>query len=481
MPVSARTVPVQIAFQSNPARYSFAGNTRLINAYAEQQGNDAKAPLAVLPCPGMVPCCTVTTTPNRGNIFLDDLQCGYVVHASGVFKYTLASSSPFALTATRIGTLPGIDQVRMSRNQASPPQISIHCAGGEFYIQADTVKQINTTAFTTGTPVTTEDVSAYTLYGLPTGQFFFSSVEDATTVDPLDFATAEQYADKLTRIKANGSDVLFFSHTSIEPWRVTADLNLPFQLIGGSVSKKGLVAPDAVVECDNTQMFPGEDNIFYRMNGYTPTRISTHGIERFLEGDANRETIQSLPYSFEGHSFACWSSQTYTVSYDAANQLWHERKSYGLKNWRACNAVRAFGKTIVGDTQSGKLFYLDKDTYTEDSGTMIWGMDTPFLHAFQNGGIVDALFIDVATGVGTLLATSQGFDPILMLSWSKDGGKTFQGNRQLHLGASGNTVRIVARRIGRFGDKGIQFRVRISDPVIRSIIEMKANVRPLKK
>src|SRR6185312_1050573 len=171
----------------------------------------------------------------------------------------------------------------------------------------------------------------------------------------------------------------------------------------------------------------------------------------------------------------------YSVSYDAANQFWHERSSYGLSYWRAVNAVRAFGKTIVGDSQSGKLYYLDKDTYTEDSGTMIWGVDTPFLHIFPNGGIVDALFIDVATGVGTTLATDQGYDPIMMLSWSTDGGKTFRGNRQLKLGVAGNTKRVVARRLGRFGDKGIQFRLRISDPVIRAIVEMGANVRPLKK
>lgn len=480
MPVSARTVPVQIAFQSNPARYSFAGNTRLINAYAEQQGNDAKAPLAVLPCPGMVPCCTVTTTPNRGLIFMDDLSCGYAVHGSSVFKWTLLTLSPFALTATRIGTLPGIDQVRMSRNQDSPPQISIHCAAGEYFIQADNIFKIDPNNFP-DVPVTTENVSAYTLYGLPSGQFFFSAVDDCSSIDPLDFATAEQYADKLTRIKANGSDVIFFSHTSIEPWRVISDLNLPFQLIGGSVSKKGLVAPDSVVDCDNTNMFPGEDNIFYRMSGYVPTRISTHGIERFLEGDASRETIQGLAYSFEGHSFANWTSVGYSVTYDAATQTWHERKSYGISNWRACNAVRAFGKTIVGDSQSGKLFYLDKDTYTEDGGTMIWGIDTPFVHAFPNGGIVDALFIDLATGVGNVLPTAQGFDPILMLEWSKDGGKTFTGKRQLHIGVTGNNCRIVARRIGKFGDKGIQFKLRISDPVVRAIVQMSANVRPLKK
>lgn len=479
MSTSSRQASVQLAFRSNRSRYSFAGNARLLNAYAEQQGADAKAPMAALPCPGMVLCCVPTDTPNRGTIYLDDLDCAYTVHSSGVFKVTRTSLVPFVLTASRIGVLPGIDQVQMSRNQADPVQISIHCAAGEYYIEADIVKKV--TDIDLPAAVTQDYASGYTIYGIDDGKFFWSGINQCQVIDPLDFATAEQVADKLVRIKADGSDVFMFSRASIEPWRVTGALDLPFQLIGGSVSKKGLVAANAVVACDNTLMFPGEDNIFYRLNGYTPGRISTHAQERQLEGDGSREAIQGFAYSFEGHSMAVWNSADYSVCFDAATQFWHDRQSYGLPNWRARNAFRAWGKTIVGDSQSGNLFYLDANTYDEGGTTMIWGMDTPFLHVFPNGGIVDALYIDLATGVGTVTATSQGFDPILMLSWSVDGGAVWKGNRQLKIGKRGDRVRIATRRIGKFGEKGIQFRLRISDPVIRGIVEMDAAVRPLKK
>lgn len=471
-------VKVQIAFRSDPSKYSFAGSARLINAYAEKQGDDAKAPLVVLPRPGLISCCEVTDTVNRGNIFLDDLDCGYTVHSSGVFKYTKTSDSPFTLAATRIGTLPGIDQVQMSRNQADPVQISIHCDAGDYYIEADTVKIVDDLDLPE--TVTSEYVKGYTVYGIEDGRFFFTSINECQTIDPLDFATAEQYADKLVRIIADGSDMLVFSHTSIEPWRVTGDADLPFQLVGGSVSKKGLVAVHGPVSCDNTIMFPGEDNIFYRLNGYTPQRISTHGIERLLEADTDRESMQSFSYTFEGHSFAIWNGSNYTVAFDAATSVWHEWQSYNLTNSRARNAVRAWGKTIVGDSQSGELLYFDSDTFTEDGQPLIWGMDTAFLHTFPNGGIVDALYIDIATGVGALLASAEGYDPILMLSWSVDGGQTFKGNRQLKLGKRGAaTTRLVARRLGKFSDKGIMFRLRISDPVIRGIVEMSAKIRPL--
>lgn len=472
----SKPVPVQIAFRSNPSRYSFAGAARLINAYAESQGDDAKAPMAVLPCPGMISCVTVTDTPNRGLIFLDDLECGYAVHSSGVYKFTLVSLVPFVLAATRIGIVPGTDQVQLSRNQADPVQISISCAAGQYYIESDVVKAIPAITFTTP-PVTSDYVGGFTVYGEVSGRFDYSGINDTAKVDLLNFATAEQYADKLTRIKADGPDMFIFSRTSIEPWRLVSNVNLPFQLIGGSVSKKGLVAPNAVVSCDNTLMFPGADNIGYRFQGYTPQRITTHAIERYFEADSDRESISGQAYTFEGHSMACWTGDAYTVSYDAATNYWHNRESYTFGGrWRARNAIVAWGKTIVGDGLSGDLFYLDKDAYSEGSSPLIWGIDTPYIHATGGtGGIVDELYFDVATGVGTYESEALG-----MLDWSIDGGETFIGHRQLKLGKRGEVKRVRQRRLGTFGDKGIMFRLRISDPVIRGITEIAMRVRPLK-
>lgn len=475
--MASKPVPVQIAVRSNPARYSFAGNARLLNAYAEKQGDDAKAPLAVLPCPGMVLFSSVTDTPNRGTIFCEDLGCIYSVHSSGVFKVLSTG------VATRIGTVPGNDQVQMSRNQASPVQISIHSTSGEYYIEADIVKAVSDIDVTTETVVSQDNVKGYTVYLNDVGKFIYSAVNNCNDVDGLDFATAEQSADGGTRVKANGSDVFFFGVQTIEPWRVTADPDLPFELIGGAVQNRGMIAPLAVVESDNTLMFPGEDNSFYRLQSYAPVKISTHAQDRLLEGDANREAVQGFSWNFQGHAFSSWSGTDWSITYDAASGAWHDRQSYNLANWRARNGVRAWGKTIVGDSQTGNLYYFDADTFVEGGDPLIWGVDTPYLHATgANGGIVDALYLDVATGVGLVTATEQGFDPVLMLSWSTDGGKTFKGFRQLKLGkrGAGNT-RLRTRRLGRFADKGIMFRIRVSDPVLRALLSITADVRPLKK
>ena len=79
-------------------KYAFAGEAQLINAYAEQQGPDAKDPLAVLPVYGMTLERAVTDTPQRGAIYLDDLDCIYTVHATSVYKVKQSGA------ATRIGS-----------------------------------------------------------------------------------------------------------------------------------------------------------------------------------------------------------------------------------------------------------------------------------------------------------------------------------------------------------------------------------------
>ncbi len=465
-----------VVFSTDESKYKFLGSTELINCYAEKQGAQAKAQLAVLPCPGLTLFSAVTSTPCRGTIYLEDEDYAVSVHSTSVYKITYDGTTA---TKTRLGVIPGTDPVQISRNQADPVQISIHCAIGEYYIENDIVKSVTDAELET--PVISQDhVSGYTVYGLENRKFFLSQINECQTVDSTDYATAEQGPDPLVRVKADRGNLFIFKQKSIEPWRNTGNVDFPFEPMP-SVLQKGLVASDAVVSSDNTLMWPGDDNIVYRMNGAQPLRISTHGIERTIENDPARENVVGFPHSSEGHSFATFTGTGWTRSYDSATQLWHSRESYGTDKWRAVFPFRAWGKTIFGDRLTGNLYEADSDSFVEGTDPLIWGVDSPILHVFPNGGIVDALRLDVATGVGLLPSTVQGYAPKLILSWSTDGGNTFKGNRELSLGAYGDRVRVSTRRLGRFGPQGIQFRIRVSDPVIRALVAADVSVRPLKR
>jgi hypothetical protein len=69
-----------------------------------------------------------------------------------------------------------------------------------------------------------------------------------------------------------------------------------------------------------------------------------------------------------------------------------------------------------------------------------------------------------------------------MLETSTDGGNVFTQYRELELGDTGNyAARVTARRLGRFGPKGIVFRLSISDPIVRALVNVDAQVRGLKR
>lgn len=460
-----------LPFRSNSGKYNFLGAPKLLNAYIEKQGPDAKAEMAILPSPGLTELVEVADTPSRGMIYLEDLDVIYSVHSSGVYKITAA------LVVTRVGTLPGTDTVQISRNQADPVQVSIHCDRGEFYVEADIVKRVTDDGLPADI-VTQDHANGMTVYGGEDGRVWPSQINDCSDIDTTDQFTAESSADKLTRIRSNGGDVYMFGERTIEPWRLTGEVG--FEPVGRAI-QKGLVAAHGVVALDNTLMFPAEDNVFYKLNGLSPGRVSTHDQERTLEADTDRASVIGFPITFEGHAFANWIGTNWSKTFDAATGQWHDRQSFGSDRWRARHSLRAWGKTIVGDSLSGSLFYLDKDSFLEDDQPLIWGGDSPTLHAFPNGGICDAVHFDFATGYGKTTSTEQGFDPLAMLSISTDGGNTFRANRQLSLGRRGNRVRVTARRLGRFGAQGMVFRWRISDPVARALVNVDVAVRPLKK
>lgn len=462
-------------FGSAAGKYAFLGSMSLVNAYVEIQDVGGKARLVIVPSEGMVSFSSVTDTPCRGGIFLEDLSVAYVCFSSSVYKVNSAG------TATRIGTVPGTDTVRMTRNKSDPPQISIHCDAGTFYIESDVLRLIDHEDLPDDV-VDVSTVGEFTLFLGEDGRVTLSNQGDTATISDT-FFTAEQSADRGVALMADRGDLLVFGDVTAEVWQfVGADVDAPF--VFRTAIQRGCVSRDTVQTCDNAIMWVGQskegEKGVYRLEGYTPKKISTHEIDRLIEAESDPSLIKSFSYGRAGHSFYVVKGTTWTRTYDAATQQWHTRRSYMLDRWRAQFSFAAWNKIIVGDELTGKLFRLADDTFTEDSSTFIWEVTSPFLHAFPNGGVVDRASFDVLVGQGVTSTTAQGYDPLIMISKSIDGGNTWSNARHIKLGKQGiYKRRINTWRWGRFGPKGIAYRLSISDPVGRGLALMDAAVRPL--
>jgi hypothetical protein len=460
-----------IAFRSSPGKYNFLGTPRLINAYAEQLGNDAKGPLAVLPCAGIIQKWEMDEGPGRGMIYLEDEDALYSIHPHTAYRLYEDG------TNLKVGVVPGVGQVQLSRNQATAPEITI--LGDAFQVlTSDSVQYILDPSIPSD-PITQDYVSSYNVIGYEDRRFFLSQIDSALQFDSLDFDAFDQYAGKLIRVKGDGGQLFGFCSKWFEVYNNSGS-DFPFDLI--ATRQTGLLAAHGVVTADNTLMFPSDKRIIGRLENYDFKRISTHYVERLLEKDESPSDMVAFSWATEGHEFVNWTGDNYSICYDAATGVWHNRESRNLGTWRARNAVKAWNKTFVQDALTGKVGYLDSDTFTEYDNPMIWGVDSPTLHVFPNGGIIDAVHFDLATGYGKVPENSQGHDPKVMLEVSKDGGNTFSQYRELELGKAGkHQARVTARRLGKITEKGAVFRLRISDPIVRSLVNVDVEVRPLKR
>lgn len=463
-----------VAFQSNRGPFNFLGTTTLYNCYAVKLGDDAKAKYAAVGHPGTLTFSEVTDTPCRGDIFMEDLDCVYSVHSSSVWKILEDG------TASRIGTIPGIDRCQLERNQKSTPQVVVRCDAGVYIIESDIVLMITDADLPTGC-VSISEIAGYMIYGFADGRYFISSINEAADIDALDFASAEQNADKLVRTFALGGDLLILGSKTIEPWTNSGNADFPFELrSASSVVKKGCLAPDSVVEADNTIFWVGNDRKVYRLQGYTAMKISSEQVDRLIRDDPNQADITATSYSYSGHDFIAFAGTDWTMVYDAATGSWDTRESYQSTRWRHDHAISAWDKILVGDRDTGSLYYFDAGTHTEAGSTMIRGLDMPPLHGFPNGGVLDGLAFDPLTGQGLTDPSAQGYDPVLMVLLSRDGGNSFGNERQLKTGRGGSYRRVTSRRFGRFGPQGVVIRIRQSDPVGFALALVDAKVRPLK-
>jgi hypothetical protein len=466
---------VPIAFQSAESRYKLSGAPVLLNAYAERNTADAKAPLMVVPADGLVEFAEPTDTPGRGMIFMEDLDALYSFHSSSVYKILEDG------TSTRIGTVSGITPVQLSRNQKATPQILVRSDAGLQILESDTLRYL-TDLDEPDDVITADFLGGRHVLGQEDRTFTITAVNEIDSINALDFATFEQQAGKLIRIKTFGGELYGLCSRWTEPWRNTGNTDFPFEPLGTTIPW-GLLAANAVVEADGSLFWPTNEVTFIRLVGYRPTKVSNHEVDRLIQDDPSPENMIAFSWSRGGHTFIALNGTDWTRVYDCSTDVWHTRASYpGLSKWRAQHAVKAWGYDLVQDSLTGKILRLDSDTLTEDGDPLVWGMDSPTIHVFPNGGIVDAVHFDVAVGNGATLASAAGHDPLMMLSWSVDGGNSWKGDRLLRLGRRGEfTQRVYARRLGRFDDKGIIFRIRISDPVVRAIVAADVKIRPLKR
>jgi hypothetical protein len=206
-----------------------------------------------------------------------------------------------------------------------------------------------------------------------TNQFYISGSNDIT-FDALDFASAESNYEPIVRLMANHGELLIFKETVTEIWRASGDVDFPFARDTNAAIEQGCAAPRSAAAMDNTVFWLGKNRegggIVWRLNGYTPQRVSTDAIEYAIASYPTISDAIAYSYQQEGHTFyvLTFPSGNATWVYDAATQLWHQRAyldpGTGTLGRHRSNCHMYFaGLHVVGDCITGDLYALDLDYF----------------------------------------------------------------------------------------------------------------------
>lgn len=422
---------------------------------------------ALVPTPGLRLLVTLPTSPVRGVWRASNDE----IFAVGGSKFYRVSS---AWVATELGTLnTSTGPVSMADNGTFVVIVD-GSDGWTWNIDTDSFTEISDSEFFPADQVTYQD--GFFVFNKSGTDFFFFVDDAALDIDGLDITAAEGLADPLVGLVSQDQKLYLFGKQSTEVFYNTGDGNNPFQRIDGALISTGCAAAFSIARIGGSIYWLGGDEtgsgIIYRTQGYQAQRISTPAIEGVIRALDVSDLADARGWTYQqgGHLFYCLNlpGANSTWVYDASTQMWHERTyigTFGSERHRAdCHAV-AHGENVVGDYESGKLYALDTDTYTDNS-TFIerirtsphfaQGMVRIFHNSFQ---------LDMETGVGLDGASStQGADPQVMLQWSNDGGHTWSNEAWTDAGVIGATsVRVIWRRLGSARDR--VYRVKITDPV----------------
>ena len=457
-----------LPLQSNPQEFREDGDERLINCFAEKIG-DKKFRIRSLP--GFAVFSDDVNAVNcRGAIEADNFV--YAVWEGGDVTKTDSSG-----VKTVIGHMGGVGPVDMARNGATPFQIGciVTDIGKYYVIENSTVSLVDTRDLPAFNSICW--ISGYFVLGVADGRFFNTGLNDAKSINGLDFAVAEGNPDGLIRVFTNRLELVLFGEKTTEIWGLDSNppaTGSPFIRLGGAVINKGCASALSCVAIDNSYMWLGNDYKVYRNENYNPRRISHYGVERSIAGQADKTTIRAGRWTYNGNEFYQISGDNFTWVYNAATGFWSEGASYLKSRLNASIYVEAWGGNYCFTSINGTMYRLDDTIATEGSDPLPFVIRCPDSPPKVTFNSIEGVFV---AGRSKITGTENQINSKVELTWSDDGGATWANHRVFELGKIGEyTRRVRTNRLGMADNKlGRRYEWRVTDPYVASMTKMLVN------
>lgn len=463
--------PFDLIGGSYEARSKNFDAQRTVNLYPETSGSGTSKSIAMLiGTPGKRLLLTLPKQPVRGLLRVSP-SLAFAVGGNKLYRLNTS------WVATEIGTID--NDATLAYMASNGRTVMLVTGNSGYFIDLTTfvVTTITDPDFTGADRV--DYLDGYFIWNKPGTQIFQVTQLLSTTIDTLDFASAEGAPDLLISQVVDHREYWAFGETTTQVFTNTGGSDFPLEAVQGVFFEAGCAAKYSPAKLDRGIFWLSADDrgqgVVLRTLGYQESRVSDHALEYAIARMSRIDDAIGWTYQQEGHRFyvLTFPSAEQTWAYDTSTQLWCERayldpSSGDSKRDRAHVHMAFNGENVVGDWENGKIYALDLDYYTDDGDAIQALRQAP--HIAQGDAYVRhwEVWIDMQTGVG-LDGGVFGSDPQAMLAWSNDHGHSFTDAMLYKIGRIGEyMVRARFQRLGMARDR--VYRLTITDPVKRVLI-----------
>ena len=456
------SIPIIFPLSSFPGASTQESAGRIVNAYSEPL-DDPQAPSGPSTAvwrrsPGLTQHNSQPTgqTGYRGGLLV-------LSQAYEVFSGNLSTVDINGIVAS-VGAVSGTKKVSIARNQAIAPEVVIVdpdtgafaisngnageppaglAAYGGFPLSTGAIPQPNSVCFQDG----------YFFFGIADCRVFATQINSLIT-NALTFITLQSKSDVVgQRVIAYAGVLLGFTSGGLEIWQDTAQPTPAFPYSRQAVLPYGLIQPAAIAGFEtgfDNLIWVAQDYGVYQLTwgSYSPSKISPPDLDRFIETEIGRKNLlEAGCYEFAGKKFWHLTSNNATVSWEfnLSTQKWNERTSLSLaigtqSRWRGSGGHPAFGKWLLGDSQSGNVMFIDDTNYTDNGAPMLCRIESGPVNGFPQQFRITRADFEFVTGVGgsvghvtkSVLATASPNAPLIRL--------TLNNTAQMHTGDQVNVT-----------------------------------------
>jgi hypothetical protein len=415
-----------------------------------------------------------STTLTVNSISSGTVVIGQTIVGPGVTAGTVVTAS--GLTNSALTGTGGTGTYTVSISQSVGPEAMTQ---GVF-----TVVPTTDGAFQGGN--TADVVDNFMIYNNPNSNQWGATSVLSPISPQLSFTSTLAAPGQVVGLIADHRYVYILQERSGETWINAGLFPFPFQIVPGASWQHGCAARASIARVGEGFCFLSADGrgqgVVIQMNGYTPTRVSTHAVENAIAGYARTSTIaDAIAYTYQqsGHEFYVLTFPTADATwvFDITTQLWHRegwRDTLNVLHRHRGNCVEFFnGEVIVGDWQNGIIYAVDPTNNTDNGVVFPCFRRARHITVDLKRQFFQDLQIQFQPGVG--LQSGQGSNPQAMLRWSDDGGFEWSDPRWAYIGMVGKYKnRCRWPRLSWARDR--IFEVTVTDPVYRVIVSANLNM-----